>query len=291
MLIANTKTISVILLTICLSYSNSYQFINRPTLAGYAPITTKLFQVDAISISNETSKFLDNSLRNKIEEYMLPIQLATFLYLEYGIDHHASNDEGSKPNGMDNYFRDQLKWSSSSMNKAVHSSDLLLYGFFLGSVPILPFATNSGYFNTLKSSLNVLSLNGIITDIVKMTVKRQRPDSYFETREDADDSFRSFFSGHTSTTFAIGTSNAIILTKAYPDKKKLIWFVNLSLAAATGYFRMAGDKHYFSDVFCGGLVGYTIGNMFHRYKDRKKLDLSYDLVDDAPTIHVSFKIW
>ena len=133
-------------------------------------------------------------------------------------------------------------------------------------------------------------MNGIVTDIVKMTVKRQRPDSYFETREDADDSFRSFFSGHTSTTFAIGTSNAIILSKTYPDKKKLIWLGNLSLAAATGYFRMAGDKHYFSDVIVGGIVGYTIGKLVHKNRDINKFDLSYGVIAKTPIIYFSLKI-
>ena len=290
MLIANTKTISILLLTISLSYSNSYQFSNRFSVNGFDHNLTKGYQVNASSISNATSKSLNNSFRKKIREYILPIQLATFLYLEYGIDHHTNNNKKSKPNGMDNYFRNQLKWSSSNMDKAVSGSDLLLYGVFLGSIPILPFATKNEYFNTLKASLNVLSLNGIVTDIVKMTVKRQRPDSYFETREDADDSFRSFFSGHTSTTFAIGTSNAIILSKNYPDKKKLIWLGNLSLAAATGYFRMAGDKHYFSDVIVGAIVGYAIGKLAHRNRDVNKLDLSYGLIADTPMVCISLKI-
>ena len=290
MLKANTKTISILLLTISLSYSNSYQFSNRFSVNGFDHNLTKGYQVNASSISNATSKSLNNSFRKKIREYILPIQLATFLYLEYGIDHHTSNNKKSKPNGMDNYFRNQLKWSSSNMDKAVSGSDLLLYGVFLGSIPILPFATKNDYFNTLKASLNVLSLNGIVTDIVKMTVKRQRPDSYFETREDADDSFRSFFSGHTSTTFAIGTSNAIILSKNYPDKKKLIWLGNLSLAAATGYFRMAGDKHYFSDVIVGGIVGYVIGKMAHRNRDMNKLGLSYGAIADTPMVFISLKI-
>tara|TARA_A100001015_G_scaffold316543_1_gene431087 strand:- start:777 stop:1649 length:873 start_codon:yes stop_codon:yes gene_type:complete len=290
MIMACTKTISILLLTISLSYSNSYQFSNRFSFNGFDHISSKGYQESTSSISNATSKSLNNSFRNKIREYMLPIQLATFLYLEYGIDHHVNNNKKSKPNRMDNYFRSQLKWSSSNMDKAVSGSDLLLYGVFLGSVPILPFATKNEYFNTLKASLNVLSLNGIVTDIVKMTVRRQRPDSYFKTRENADDSFRSFFSGHTSTTFAIGTSNAIILSKTYPDKKKLIWLGNLSLAAATGYFRMAGDKHYFSDVIVGGIAGYMIGKLAHRNKDMDKLDLTYGLIADTPMIYISLKI-
>ena len=42
-----------------------------------------------------------------MEKYSLPIQLGTFLYLEYGIDHHSSKKPRSKPNSLDGYFRDK----------------------------------------------------------------------------------------------------------------------------------------------------------------------------------------
>jgi len=259
MTISNKKTISILTLIISLSYSNTYEF----------------------PAQNFTDKF---------EKYMLPLQLATFLYLEYGIDHHTANNKKSVPNRMDKYFRSQLKWSSSNMDKAVSASDFLLYGAYLGTVPIVPLFSNNGYFEALKASLNVISINGILTDIVKMTVKRQRPDSFFETREDEDDSFRSFFSGHTSTTFAIGTSNAIILSKSFPEKRALIWLGSLSLSAATGYFRMAGDKHYFSDVICGGLVGYTVGKLVHGKIEKNKLNLSYGIMDETPMLCLTLKL-
>ena len=89
------------------------------------------------------------------------------------------------------------------MDNAAFISDLLLYGAFIGTTPLVPFFSNYNYSKALKMSLNVISLNGIITNLVKMTVKRQRPDSFYKTRAEADDSFRSFYSGHTSTTFAL----------------------------------------------------------------------------------------
>ena len=130
-------------------------------------------------------------------------------------------------------------------------------------------------------SLNVISLNGIITNIVKMTVKRQRPDSFYKTRADADDSFRSFFSGHTSTTFALGTSNAILLSEAYPDKRNLIWFANLSLATATGYLRIAGDKHYLSDVLCRNCWLFC-SQVCTQEKDRKETRLGFSFYEKHP---------
>jgi len=290
MTISIKNTISILTLIFSLSYSNSYDFPYRFSINRYTNEWNQNFRSSPNSLTKSTLKSPAQNFTNKVEEYMLPIQLATFLYLEYGIDHHTENNKRSAPNKMDEYFRGQLKWSSSNMNKAVSASDFLLYGVYLGTVPIVPLFSNNGYLNAIKASLNVISINGILTDIVKMTVKRQRPDSFFETREDEDDSFRSFFSGHTSTTFAIGTSNAIILSKSFPEKRSLIWLGSLSLSAATGYFRMAGDKHYFSDVICGGLVGYAVGKLVHGKIEKNKLNLSYGIMDERPMLCLTLKL-
>ena len=235
----------------------------------------------------KTNESYNNS---EINNYWLALQISTFLYLEYGIDHHVSVNEKSAPNQVDQYFRNQVKWSASKMDQAASISDLILYGAFIGTIPLVPAFSNNNYSKALKMSLNVISLNGIITNIVKMTVKRQRPDSFYKTRADADDSFRSFFSGHTSTTFALGTSNAILLSEAYPDKRDLIWFANLSLATATGYLRIAGDKHYLSDVLCGGIVGYFVAKYAHKKKDRKETRIGFSSYEKHPTINLSFRL-
>ena len=168
-------------------------------------------------------KFNENYNSTEINNYWLTLQISTFLYLQYGVDHHINVNERSAPNQIDQYFRNQVKWRSSKMDNAAYISDLLLYGAFVGTIPLVPYFSNYNYLKALKMSLNVISLNGIITNLVKTTVKRQRPDSFYKTRADTDDSFRSFYSGHTSTTFALGISNAILLSEAYPEKKKLIW--------------------------------------------------------------------
>ena len=235
----------------------------------------------------KTNESYNNS---EVNNYWLALQISTFLYLQYGVDHHINVDEKSAPNQVDQYFRNQIKWSASKMDRAASISDLLLYGAFIGTIPIVPAFSNNNYSKALKMSLNVISLNGIITNIVKMTVKRQRPDSFYKTRADADDSFRSFFSGHTSTTFALGTSNAILLSEAYPDKRNLIWFANLSLATATGYLRIAGDKHYLSDVFCGGIVGYFIAKYAHKKMDKEETRLGFSFYEKHPTINLSFRL-
>ena len=226
----------------------------------------------------------------EINNYRLALQVSSFLYLQYGIDHHINVNEKPAPNQIDQYFRNQVKWSKIKMDNAAFISDLLLYGAFIGTIPLVPYFSNYNYSKALKMSLNVISLNGIITNLVKMTVQRQRPDSFYKTRADANDSFRSFYSGHTSTTFALGTSNAILLSEAYPEKRKIIWLTNLSLAGATGYFRIAGDKHYLSDVLFGGIAGYFLAKYAHKETNTKGTKIGFSYYKSHPAINLSFNL-
>ena len=263
-------------------------FLNKSVLVSVIISISLLYSG---STNRQSYAKINESYNNsEVDNYWLALQVFSFLYLEYGIDHHVNANEKSAPNQVDQFFRNQVKWSASKMDHAASISDLFLYGAFVGTIPLIPVISNKNYSKALKMSLNVISLNGIITNIVKMTVKRQRPDSFYKTREDADDSFRSFFSGHTSTTFALGTSNAILLSEAYPEKKKLIWFANLSLATATGYLRIAGDKHYLSDVFCGGIIGYFVAKYAHEKVGAKGTRLGFSSYEKHPTINLSFSL-
>ena len=263
-------------------------FLNKRILIPFIVSISLMFSGP---INRQSYTKINDSYNNiEINNYWLALQISTFLYLEYGIDHHVNVNKKPAPNKVDQYFRKQVKWSTSKMDHAASISDLLLYGAFVGTIPLVPIILNKNYSEALKMSLNVISLNGIITNLVKMTVKRQRPDSYYKTRTDADDSFRSFFSGHTSTTFALGTSNAILLSEAYPEKKKIIWFASTSLATATGYLRIAGDKHYLSDVLCGGIVGYLVAKYLHKRKDAKESGLGFSFNDRHPVINFSLSL-
>ena len=51
--------------------------------------------------------------------------------------------------------------------------------------------------------------------------------------------------------------------------KTIVWISALGLASATGYLRIAADKHYFSDVFVGAIVGSLIGNTMFDKLTRK----------------------
>ena len=113
--------------------------------------------------------------------------------------------------------------AKNKLNAARFGSDILLYGVVLGSIPITPILLKENYRSMILTNLEVLAINGLITDVTKYLVGRQRPSSYFfNTRDEKKDAFKSFFSGHTSTSFAIATSTAMILSKEFSSQKKLL---------------------------------------------------------------------
>ena len=115
----------------------------------------------------------------------------------------------------------------------------------------------------------------VLTEYVKNIVKRTRPDG-------SDD--RSFFSGHTSTTFAAATFLYKELHDTYQtwdvtqdDKTLRNIFESVSFttlygwASYVGYSRIRDKKHYFSDVLVGAIAGTTVSYLLydHHFGERE----------------------
>ncbi len=98
---------------------------------------------------------------------------------------------------------------------------------------------------------------GIITVITKEIFGRSRP--YTDKGSTSfhpfafQGNYRSFFSGHTSLTFSISTVLAGEIDNIY---WKIFWY---GLATVVGGARIYHDKHWFSDVVTGAVVGYAVG--------------------------------
>lgn len=104
-------------------------------------------------------------------------------------------------------------------------------------------------------------LTGGATVVIKQLFHRQRPDEglvhdafvwkgpYALTSDNT-----SFFSGHTSTTFAI----ASVIATSYDAW----WIKTLSYSCATlsGLSRIYDNRHWASDVFVGALIGWWVGH-------------------------------
>jgi membrane-associated phospholipid phosphatase len=112
-------------------------------------------------------------------------------------------------------------------------------------------------------------VSGLVNQIVKFGVERQRPFVHFgdpSRPPDVDDNL-SFYSGHTTLTFAIAiaiaiaiaTSAGIVAHRRQSRLEPLIWSAGYAFAATTGCLRIAADRHYLTDVATGAVVGTAIG--------------------------------
>lgn len=118
-----------------------------------------------------------------------------------------------------------------------------------------------------------VSISQVLTQVVKVTVARQRPWAYYGPNPGGEGSAsnQSFYSGHTSFAFAtVAATLAVATLRAYPGA----WIAGASgfaVSAFVGYLRMAADAHYFTDVLvgaaAGSLVGFAIPYLFHGRRD------------------------
>ena len=202
-----------------------------------------------------------NAQPSEKDYYRTAAEVGAFLFMEYGYKGKTPSLKvaNKEPNSFDQFFRNKLRWDIDKIDNAKTASDILLYGLVLGGIPFMPLFSDGDYKTMVLSNVEIMAINGLVTDIVKHTAKRQRPSSYYQTRDEGDDTYKSFFSGHTSQAFSIGTSTAIMLSRSHPDKKILIWGSAITLATTTGYFRIASDKHYMTDILSGALAGSIIG--------------------------------
>jgi membrane-associated phospholipid phosphatase len=110
----------------------------------------------------------------------------------------------------------------------------------------------------------------LVVDGIKYGAARKRP--YVRelppgTATGGDDN-RSFPSGHTALAFSLATASGTVATMRGYRHAPWVWGAGMTLAAFTGYLRMAADKHYASDVvvgaLVGSLVGWTVPYLLHR---------------------------
>ncbi len=193
--------------------------------------------------------------------------LAFYLSMEYGWHDKITpkNPRFTEPKSVDKYFRSKLRWKKANLEHASSIADIMLKPVFIASGLWTPLLSKGKYMPMFLTHLQVISITGVLTNTVKGIVGRQRPYAYYGTLDPEDDDNLSFFSGHTSFTFAIGSATAYMLSESHPRHKTLIWSTAMTMAAATGYLRIAGDKHYMSDVVIGATVGLWVGYWVPRY--------------------------
>jgi len=112
------------------------------------------------------------------------------------------------------------------------------------------------------------TLNIVVSNAIMGGIVQSMKFSFNEERPDASDKL-SFPSGHTATAF----TNASVLF--YENKDANIWYASSGylFAAATGFLRIANNKHYTSDVLAGAGIGTAVGLAVSYWSPFKSLTL------------------
>lgn len=174
------------------------------------------------------------------------------------------------PPAVDVAVKNALRWEDRQ------SADLLSYISGFGLAPLGAFGMNAAFVLANGGKwkevgidslviLESITLAADITQIVKFSVLRERPfvndlaASAKSSTPSPSDNDLSFFSGHTTLAFVAAVSGGTVASLKGYRGAGWIWAAGLTFATATGYLRIAADKHYFVDVLSGAMVGAGIG--------------------------------
>jgi membrane-associated phospholipid phosphatase len=167
-----------------------------------------------------------------------------------------------EPNALDRSVRDALRWDN--VGAAGRLSDaggyLVTPGLAIGAL-LIGTAGDLSVARSVDDLVPILETQMIArwaTRGAKLAFGRQRPYAHYTGAEDEDDNL-SFPSGHTSFVFSIAVSAGTVAHLRGYRSEPLVWIVGLTLASATGYLRIAADRHYLTDVIGGAVVGTAAG--------------------------------
>ena len=188
----------------------------------------------------------------------------------YGKSHYVPDTpKFTSPNSFDRYMRKKIWFGEDQQNVARNLSDVLIYGVSMSSMLWGP-ALAQDHQLALLINARVFAANSILTNIIKIGAARERPYSYFQTREtEGEKDFTSFYSGHSSVAFSQAVANSMILSRSYPQHGDVIWTTLLGSAGLTALLRVGGDMHYFTDIFTGAVSGSLIAWMVTRSELKK----------------------
>ena len=166
------------------------------------------------------------------------------------------------PPGFDSSARSALSWSNTA--PATLASSVLVVTIPAGfALYDLLSARDVGGIRTSAEDVLVVAeavaATGLLTQGVKYVVARQRPYAIGAGAPKDPDTRASFWSGHTSLAFAAAAAGGSVAEIRGYAGWPWVYAVGFTAAAGTGYLRLAGDRHWLSDVLAGAAAGTAVG--------------------------------
>jgi membrane-associated phospholipid phosphatase len=267
-----TATLIVLTNFICVSFAQSSIETTLNSFSRAAAESFDWYDIPAGAMFL-SSAYYPLKLRNKldVDRFSFDRQMQSYVHVP-GSKSLGSTDPRRYPEGV---FLTRMAATTAA-------------GLFLG------FDTHESYKHSLVF-FKAVSYNFVVTELIKNITDRKRPDN-------SDD--RSFFSGHTSTSFVTSTFlymeisellNENIHNKTVRTSLKAASFGALyGWAGYVGYSRMRDNKHYFSDVLTGAAVGTLIGMYFYNvyFDDEPGFmdNISLGMQNSQPTLSLRFNL-
>lgn len=132
-------------------------------------------------------------------------------------------------------------------------------------VPIVLDAVDLGGFNRTWSEdalvfAQTLAINNALVSAAKFVVQRPLPRTYAGDPSliDSPKGYTSFYSGHTSTVFAVLSATAMTMRLRH-GAKTWPWVVTGLVGTSVAIERVADGRHFPSDVIVGAVMGTAVG--------------------------------
>jgi len=162
---------------------------------------------------------------------------------------------------LDNWARQLLKWPDTM--PAEKGSNALQLVIPVGAVTTLwIWAAPHGNRQVAEDLLVVTesaTTTMFLTVVSKVVTARQRPFASAVSDPNPPYNIMSFWSGHTSFTFAVAAASTQVARLRGRSGWKWLAVATFAGAALTGYLRIAADQHWITDVVTGAAVGTAVG--------------------------------
>lgn len=167
-------------------------------------------------------------------------------------------------NSLDTKVRNSLVWKDAKRADLFSTITTYYVSPVAGAVLLYFSDKDESWRRLIDDTLPVaesIAVTNFITNVVKVSVARQRPYAHFSTTptEPSSEDNLSFLSGHSSFGFALTTGAAYICHIRHYKTEPYVWAAGITLSLSTEYFRIAADKHYLTDVLAGGFLGIGAG--------------------------------
>lgn len=188
---------------------------------------------------------------------------ALHLFAERAFAPDACRWCGSNP--IDRGVRDALAWDDPTAPARISdvTGFLALPALGLGLLGASGGGNDFGANAAIVVQAAVLALDA--GTIAKLAAARERPFVHDLAPADKADTARpsennlSFYSGHSTLAMAVAVAAGTTASMRGYRHARLVWATGVPLALATGYLRIAADRHWSTDVVTGWVTGAAIG--------------------------------